>query len=401
MKLFVYIEPFVLTNKVDNLIIYYNTLNSDYSIFDLNEVNHTLLPDCHERTKIVNEFEFSEVKPIYQELRDKFMLDFIENEGIIKKPYIVSPKITFGNGVDLSQFKKGLNTNIAMTQVYELDLYITNECNLHCPECDFAFKQFKHCFKNKNSSILPFNKIREIIGLFGSYSLMNINILGGNILLHPSIKKIANYLSETKYNVNFFLTLNQVSDLKGLEWSKYINIHFFVTKHNVHLLSKVTIDNTGGNLVFVVSSEEDIELFDSKVKELCISKYTVFPLFDGKNLSFFKKYVFIEKADLVSSKKTVVEILTNKLINRNFYGKLILNSDGDILESINSTPRGNINQIKTSYLPELLRNNFGSFDSWFETKQNVKGCNSCIYNFLCTPTTNYEKHLGLNKFCNI
>lgn len=62
--------------------------------------------------------------------------------------------------------------------------------------------------------------------------------------------------------------------------------------------------------------------------------YVIKPIFNGKNMSFLKKYVFLKKKEILNGIDSMQDIHRNKLLNTSFFGKLLVFSDGSIYNNV-------------------------------------------------------------------
>lgn len=115
-------------------------------------------------------------------------------------------------------------------------------------------------------------------------------------------------------------------------------------------------------------------------------------------LESYGKSWFIGKTDIKDARPTMKEIIERKNINRNYYGKLIIRSDGNIYSNINDTPIGN---IRHSLPADVVLKEVKDGASWRLIRSSEKPCSDCLYSLLCPPISNYEVVIGRNNLCNI
>jgi len=80
------------------------------------------------------------------------------------------------------------------------------------------------------------------------------------------------------------------------------------------------------------------------------------------------------------------------------FGKLSVKSTGDIYANLNDKLLGNIME---NNIYEIVYKEMKSGNSWFKSKAKVSPCKNCIYDFLCSPISNYEYALKRNNLCTI
>jgi len=95
-----------------------------------------------------------------------------------------------------------------------LQVFITNNCNLRCNGC-FARKIMSE--NNKNMSL---EEYKEVVKDFLEKGGKQINLLGGEPLIHPNLREIIRYNTErniktTIYTNGYLLNRFTPEDLKG------------------------------------------------------------------------------------------------------------------------------------------------------------------------------------------
>lgn len=122
------------------------------------------------------------------------------------------------------------------------------------------------------------------------------------------------------------------------------------------------------------------------------------PYYNGKNIDFFEENVFVNEEDIRGIKEDLFTLVTKKISNPSFFGKLKINTDGRIFTNFNSSAIGNIKESNIKKIIFDLLEDENS--SWRVNKIVVDPCRNCIYNILCPPISNYESVLGRNNLCN-
>lgn len=91
------------------------------------------------------------------------------------------------------------------------------------------------------------------------------------------------------------------------------------------------------------------------------------------------------------------EININRTINSIFFGKLTIDSNGNIF----SYPEKIEGNIQSTNLLEYMINMFNSNSLWFKTRANVFPCNNCVFNSICPTISNYELYFKKNNLCKL
>lgn len=90
------------------------------------------------------------------------------------------------------------------------------------------------------------------------------------------------------------------------------------------------------NYTFIVESEKDCIFVENLVSELKMeNNFVLLPFYKEKNLLFFNKNIFLTMTDILEAKPEISNIYARQSINSNYYGRLIIMSNGDIFANLN------------------------------------------------------------------
>lgn len=135
-----------------------------------------------------------------------------------------------------------------------------------------------------------------------------------------------------------------------------------------------------------------IKMVYSEIDLYSDSNYQHVPVYNGDNLDFFEKNVFLNKNDICNQTLTMQDIFRRENLNEFYFGNLTILFNGYVYNNINRDCIGNLFQHSLQQLLLLISNN----NSWFLTRNKINPCNKCIYCFLCPPISNYE--FAFNRF---
>jgi pseudo-rSAM protein len=161
------------------------------------------------------------------------------------------------------------------------------------------------------------------------------------------------------------------------------------------LLKQSNVDST---FQFIVEGEKDVEGAEHAISQNNIEKFGFSPYFNGNNTSFFKKNVFIDREDILSSSPSMNEIFARMTLNRFNVGTITIFSNTDIYANVNHSKLGKLGE-KDLFLFIARELRYGK--SWARIRKNVSPCKRCVFNTLCPPITNYEYALGYYNLCHI
>lgn len=183
----------------------------------------------------------------------------------------------------------------------------------------------------------------------------------------------------------FIYSLVENQDLL-LKIIKYVDLlHLWVLPE-----SKVELlDKRKSKVVYLglVASNEEV---------LVLNDLELFPYKTAFNKKFCMKESGYDMEDVISLKPSQNEIFSSQFFNANFFGELSVLPSGKVYSCMQSKSIGNIKDYK---LKELLYSEFLVHKNWFNVRRNIHPCDSCVFNWICPPITNYEIALG-ETLCN-
>jgi pseudo-rSAM protein len=135
---------------------------------------------------------------------------------------------------------------------------------------------------------------------------------------------------------------------------------------------------------FNIHSESEYDSCSSFIENERLINAEITPLYNGDNLAFFEKNIYLTKDDLAASNLDKREIFANQAINTNNFGKIIIKSDGNIYSNEHIPSIGNIHNS----LKEILMKEMEAGTSWFKIR-DMEPCNNCVYQWLCPSPSNY------------
>ena len=134
-----------------------------------------------------------------------------------------------------------------------------------------------------------------------------------------------------------------------------------------------------------------------KTFRTALEYFEIIPLYNGNNLSFFKKFIFIHIDDLKLKKIIKNQYFANQTFNINNYGKITILSNGDFYANLNQPKLGNINKDS---LYDVLCLEIYNGKSW-NFIRNVTPCKECVFQYICPPISNYELVIGKYDLCHV
>jgi pseudo-rSAM protein len=183
-----------------------------------------------------------------------------------------------------------------------------------------------------------------------------------------------------------------------MKWELNLFVNFPV-KEEAFSSAKRIVDDAGINAVFhfIIEKEEEIALAEKLILEFKLPNYSFQPFYNGKNLDFFKEYVFVTREEVLSSRPTQKDILARGVLNQTNFGKLTILSDGNIHANVNVPALGNVAEHS---LHDVIYKELSRGTSWKRTRSAITPCRECVLQYLCPSPSNYEYAIGRNNLCN-
>ncbi len=408
MKTFITIWPFVYVNCLENNTLLYNTLSGESACFEskpsisrivqkLKNNNYSMVIDSHELD--------SECKADFLRILVSKGMGYHLNVNEAFVPPVTPQSIDLYDEKMVSNFH---NNEFAIESLRELTFYVTNFTKKPQYANPFTLKeghkQFLFPIAHPKPDELDLDKIRSVFQIIEPHTI-RVNILGGNIFHYREIHSLVALLNESKHIVSYYFHYTDLIDpedfqiLSNLPEKADKTVFLDFPLQETHLENwKTYFTQEDFYFEFVVESQAHIEEAERMVRRHEIVNYNLRPFYNN-NLDFFKENVFIEKEDILCVKESLAVLLTKKISNPAFFGKLIVDPQGNIYANIHQAPLGN---LTTEALHFFIFNLLENPDSvWRVNRNGLKPCSSCIFHLLCPPLSNYEAVIGKINLCNV
>ncbi|MDR2916913.1 MAG: TIGR04150 pseudo-rSAM protein [Tannerella sp.] len=320
-------------------------------------------------------------------------------DNLEDKPILLLPILNLQNDIEKMTKDEIDKMNVGsdiLNYLSEINIYINNTCFQHCPSCKLSGLQVKSCIKSTAQLNLSPEIIESVLSQIQYSPIKKINILGGNIFLYPYWEKLFFILE--KYNFKYNYWINHLNfDPHNPLLSSMDSIHIVISFSLNNKLNELALFAKKRNKIthfhFLIENENH---FDG-ITTIDFDNYSVHPIFNGTNYSFFEKNVFLSEGDLFENVISMRNIFCNQKVNQNYFGFLNIFPNGSVKSSMNTKKIGNIKKdsILNITYSELIKNT-----SW-RSIRNKGRCKHCTYRFICPPPSNYEQIIGKPDLCNI
>lgn len=404
-----YLEPytFIFHSDETNKSVIYNTLNSTYlpipeSDFMVNlfeRLDNASNGYCLKLTdeEIADNIQFKNFAKLIAKTFSGGLVEAVEGET---KPFLFKPMLFLN--VENRKAKEDeisfLGVRI-LENLNEVTLYLPGK---GCPPKENTYyKQFLYpiSWYDKNSMSTT-DYLLLLLDLEKS-GVNKVNIIGGDLSQNGILANLFPTLTHNNYKKVFYLSFDELDESCYNMFDKeQIELVIWVPPFpNKEMLETQMYRFTSKSIIWklIVTSEEDIAVIES----LTIPETTIVemePLFTGKNLSFFKKYVFNSLNDILEEPVSRKTIFRRQTLNENFFGKLTILPNGEVYANLNFEPIGIYPQLS---LKELVFKELTQPTAWFYIRDKLEPCIHCVNRYLCPSVSNYELVISRSNLCTI
>lgn len=395
----IYLDPYTFIFSGDYIRVVYNTLNSNYLEYAdseiINILDALLIPENGYCVPIsISLLKKNNVRDFIKDLRKSFSGDIILDRDIEKdnKPFIFMPLLRMYNNVQKMKERKAYLGENILRNICEFTCYLPGECSKKCVNCKNYYKQMVHCTNHDYKISLTINDYIDLCQMLDTCGVGVVNF----IVNSSNINELREILNETRFlklkkvvYIAFDNVNDEIMSVASLCDRLYVNIDYQIDDSLIIDIIRKYQDLC---ITWVCIIENEAQI--SKVEN--ISTYCnieMQPFYNGNNSDFFKKYIYTELEDIISSPIDKKTIFRRHVLNENFFGKLYLFPSGDVFANLNSKSIGN---LKKCSLMEIVFNEFDESTSWLLTREANCVCAKCINKYLCPSISNYEMYM--NKF---
>jgi len=404
-----YIEPYVYICKNQKSILIYNTLNGVYKEYP-NELHYKEIIDkinLPRNNRVITltskDLDNSIINDFIYEIREIHAGDLLKKEWSKKKPIQMTPILNLQSDVEYFKTKEAQWIGDGMmNNIYELTLYINNYSSNSRQIWDNGYKQILLPYSENENYTIKFSEIKKLIKQVYGSSLSTINIIGGNLFLHPEIDDIIHFFNmqnkKIVYHIDDADLIDSIKFFNKIETANSsISISVLPDSQNINEFLKFQ-NITNIDFKFVIDSEDRLFHVEKTIEVNELQNYSLFPLFNTKYIEFFKENVYVSKSEIFDIKHCQLDFFQKEKINTNFFGKITILANGNAYSNINEQMLGNIYEDS---LYDIIYNEMYHGNSWLKTRKKVAPCKRCLYNQFCPPISNYEYVIGQFNLCSV
>ncbi|MBR8702997.1 TIGR04150 pseudo-rSAM protein [Porphyromonas levii] len=398
-----FIQPSVFVHNYRTEMLLYNTKSGANLVTDnkwlIDLVKELYFPESLGVLSVDQDDIFDKLDQI--NISHLFFGDFF---GIIKKDSSTKPL----NLLPILSLNQDLerNSNIpieALNNLIQLNIYITNECNLGCNHCKDIHNQMYSCTKYIPNGILPMEIFNKILSQCEFSNLSQVSLSGGNVFLHPYLEEMVSALNQKSIHVQIVTSITHYLDnVDRINKSVLCESNFLVIidDSSIGLLSfmKDRSKNRREVFIYIVSSEESLAKYNKLANEYEELELTPYPIYNGNNLDFLINNVYITTESVFNCKHDFRSIFCNQKINSNFYGSLIIFPDASVRSALNSKVIGN---LEYEDLSKMIDQEIRKGNTWRLVRNKQEPCKDCLFRDLCPPISDLEMCVERYDLCTL
>lgn len=399
------ILPHVFYVKKGAQILLYNTQNGSYIVSSDADVI-ALTEEMHLKNNLgiialtQSQLQHSIIAKFVQESKEKNICMFQEQDPDKPKPVQLMPILNLQRDVDKLKLDKSRSVGEGiMDYLTDVTVILNDDCRHSCPGCESYDKQFFHCSKTTNGQQLAADTVIRFLEDIRYTPLRRLAFTGGDILSYRQWDKLNDYFIENEIRPFIGVHYQNIIGEK-VNLLKNYPIELFVTfpvNEKIFSDSFRSLDDFTVNYLFAVASEDDCNMAEKLIQEFNITNYEYRPFYNGKNLDFFEKQVFLTKDDITNAPIAQRTVFAHQKLNTHFFGKIVLLPNGDVKANTNGSILGN---ICNEYISKILEKELSGTDFWRKIRDQ-KPCVDCLFQFLCPSPSNYELAIGRNNLCHV
>ena len=300
MNNWLYTEPYTLLFKSSKECLFYNTLDNSKLVITIDEKNQLLLEALvkHKCVPLTNKIADSRTtKELISLIQNSYNGDIIPIENDKCRPAVFNPIINNQRAFEKLDTYDWIKINSeVMNYLEEIFLYINGfkEGSLHDIE---LYKQVPSYVET--DAILDLSLHSDFLKNIIDKQINRINILGGNILLHPHFGEIIDLSRKKAHIVNFHFRYDQWKpQFKKILISEFDELTLICP---VYLFKKLPFNPEGlsnskyakrTRYVFIIQNEGDYEIYEDIIQQNeYITNHRCLPFYNGANRNFFESII--------------------------------------------------------------------------------------------------------------
>lgn len=404
-----YLEPYTFifhSNSTGKRVIY-NTLNSAYLPVPESDFIANLLERLDDagngycvtltEEEIAGNTPFKDFTGQIAKTFSGGLMEAVEGET---KPFLFKPMLFLN-----AEIRKAKEEDISflgeriLENLNEVTLYLPGKgC---APQENLYCKQLIYPISWQGKASLSVSDYLALLLDLETSGVDKVNILGGDLSPEGILPKLLPTLKHGKFKKVFYISLDELNEscLSWLEDEQAEIVVWVSLSGNKERLETQMHRFASEKVIWkwIVTSEDDIAAIDKFMVPEPVNMEMI-PLYTGKNLLFFEKYVFNSLDDILEEPVSRKTVFRRQTLNENFFGKLTIFPDGEVYANLNFSPIGKYPQQS---LKELAFKELTQPTAWFYLRDQSSPCADCVNRYLCPSPSNYELAMNKANLCTI
>lgn len=404
-----YLEPYTFIFHSDSTgrRIIYNTLNSAYMPIPESDFIANLFEQLDNASngycvtiteeEIAGNTPFKNFARLITKTFSGGLVEALEGET---KPFLFKPMLFLN-----TEIRKAKEEDISF--LGERILENLNEVTLYLPgtRCDLKeniyCKQLLYPISWQDKVSMSISDYLTLLLDLETSGIDKVNILGGDLSHNGLLPELLPTLTQSKFKKVFYVSLEELNE-GCFRWFKDEQTKLVVwisPLGNKEKLDTLKHHFASENIIWkwIVSSEKDIFTIDKLAIPKSVNMEMI-PLYTGKNLPFFEKFIFNSIDDILEEPISRKAIFRRQTLNENFFGKLTILPNGEVYANLNFSKIGKYPQQS---LKELAFKELTQPTAWFYLRDKLKPCMHCVNRYLCPSVSNYELVMNRPNLCTI
>lgn len=405
-KKWIYIEPAVFIWYDSTHYLFYNSLNGKKVFIPQNETINPIIQSLfieknaycvHIEEDVENKIDLVDFIKTLSSNQLGNMVACSDSE----RPVNIPPQLILDKPVENTKSNNEYFDPRILDNINELNIQLSGKCNLNCKSCSEYNLQLVHCSKSEHS--LSELKIEQLVKQVKHLGLKKINIIGGDVFSIGNFEFLVDIFSTAYvikiYNIYFKqINSNKIQYVLDKDETSLVRISIHCDDiDKTDLLTQIgNMERYNSRILwsFVVSSEEELELCYSILEKCKTIQNEIKPFFNEANEEFIREYVFLDNDDFEDINPNKRQVFANQVLNRNYFGKITIQADGNIFDNDNFEAVGNIDDC----LEDIVHKIIIEGRSWRWIRCNDI-CDNCLYKLICPPPSNLELVMKSKTIC--
>lgn len=316
------------------------------------------------------------------------------------KPVILLPILSLNLDVEKFTDKESLDLFLARDiskYLLDVNIILNNSCQRQCRHCHNYCQQFFCCSKGESPENLSQGSLVNLLRQISYFPVRTINVTGGDIYQYQNLEVFNIPAGDGKKVFNFYVHYLNYQENPYID---HQNIHLILnTPVNMDKLRKVCLLTQDKEVKYhlIMENEEQYRELEQAMTELGIEDFEIHPYYNGQNIQFFEENVYLSMEDIVATRISMREIFRNQKLNANSFGSLYILPNGDIKANLNEKTIGHLDKDR---IIDVINNEMMQNTAWRKVRSS-EPCNSCVYQYLCPPLSNYERAISRQNLCHL